>query len=446
MKERSLNWFASTLGLPAVYNKTITSLEIDSRKVAPGSLFFALTGKKVDGHTFLKDVAARGAIAAVVLKEYRGETYGLDLLKVSDVTEALQLFAKTEIEGRKVRIVAVTGSVGKTTTKEFLATFLQAQYRTAKTPGNANSQVGLPLSILNSDGDEEVFVVEMGMTEAHQIEKLVQITPPYLSLITRVGLAHVNAFEDGIQGVARAKAEIFSHPTTEFGLYNIDSSEFAPLKNVGSCKKLSFGYEAICNKPADYLLKSAGDLFVIEEKGHVVCRFTLPFHATHLCEDFIASAAAARILGVEWEAIAKIAQTLTVYQSRFETIEREGVTYINDAYNANPTSMLAAFANLPKAQEGGRRIAVLGPMADLGAHSERYHHEIGEKALAHFDHLLCIGDECRPIAEIFRREEKTAEHFKDIETLRARLINFVGPKDLVLIKGRNSAGLWQLLQ
>ncbi|MBI2743682.1 MAG: UDP-N-acetylmuramoyl-tripeptide--D-alanyl-D-alanine ligase [Chlamydiales bacterium] len=446
MKERPLSWFAKAIGIAAFCNKGVTNVQTDSRKIQPGTLFFALKGARVDGHAFLKEVAEKGAVGAVVSIDYRGESHGLELLMVDDVIEALQTLARKEIEDRGVRVVAVTGSVGKTTTKEFLSTLLSAKYRVAKTPGNANSQVGIPLSILNSDGDEELFVMEMGMTDAHQIEKLVQIAPPYLSLITRIGLAHVGSFSDGIEGVARAKSEIFSHPKTRFGLYNADSGNFRALEETGRCEKRSFGYQKICPARADYLLKNEGDLFVIEEEGRAVCKFSLPFEATHLCEDFIASASAANLLGVDWSIIAKIAPTLTVYESRFEKIERAGVTFINDAYNANPTSMLAAFANLPVRKEGGRRIGVLGPMADLGALSEHYHREIGLEALSHFDHLLCIGSECLPIQEIFSKNGRAAEHFDEISALGARMMSLAKENDLVLIKGRNSANLWKLLE
>ena len=174
--------------------------------------------------------------------------------------------------------------------------------------------------------------------------------------------------------------------------------------------------------------------------------FTLPFHATHLCEDFMAAAAAARILGVSWDEIISQAAKLTVYKARFEQIEKDGILFINDAYNANPTSMRAAFANLPKPEKGGRRIGVIGTMVELGSNSELYHREIGQEALAHFDHLLCIGKECLPMIEIFAKQGRSAEHFADLASLQERLTSLAQPKDVVLIKGSNSVKLWQILE
>ncbi len=446
MKERPLAWFAQTLEIPGTYNKIVKGAEIDSRKVQPGQLFFALRGKKFDGHAFLRDVADRGAVAAVVAKDYNGENFGLQLFKVECPTIALQTLAKREREERKIRVIAVTGSVGKTTTKEFLADLLQVKFRTAKTPGNSNSQVSIPLSILNSHGDEELFVMEMGMSEPNEIEKLVEIAPPYLGLITRVGLAHVGAFTDGIEGVARAKAQIFAHPQTRYGVYNAACADFSAVTQTGTCEKLSFAYEKLCERPADYLLSWSGSAFVAEEKTMRSPSFTLPFHATHLCEDFMAAAAAARILGVSWDEIISQAAKLTVYKARFEQIEKDGILFINDAYNANPTSMRAAFANLPKPEKGGRRIGVIGTMVELGSNSELYHREIGQEALAHFDHLLCIGKECLPMIEIFAKQGRSAEHFADLASLQERLTSLAQPKDVVLIKGSNSVKLWQILE
>lgn len=446
IKEHTFAWVAESLAIPAPCQGTFRGAEIDSRRISAGQLFFALKGKQVDGHDFLRDVALRGAAGAVVAKSYRGESFGLALFRVEDVMGALQALARREAKERGVPIVAVTGSVGKTTTKEFLAHLLQSRFRLMKTPGNSNSQATTPLCLLNAPSDLEMFVLEMGMTERGEIANLVQMTPPLLSLITRVGAAHVGNFAEGIEGVARAKAEIFSHPATRFGLYNAANRAFDVLQKTGSCKKWSFAYAEICREPADFILRREGEEFYIEAEGKRTVSFALPFHATHLCEDFIASASAARLLGVEWQEIFRLAQTLAPFKSRFEMVERSGVLYINDAYNANPVSMRAAFANLPERKVGGRRIAALAAMADLGAESEKYHREIGEEAAQLFDHLLCYSEECLPMVEIFKRAGRAVEHFSTVAALRARLFELAKPQDVVLIKGKNSHRLWQILE
>src|SRR5579872_6063420 len=310
----------------------------ESSKVQKGDLFFALKGKKVDAHKFLKEVAERGAAAAVVSQEYQGESYGLTLIRVPDVLDGLQHLAKTVLEERGTRVVAVTGSVGKTTTKEFLAHLLSAKFRVAKSPGNANSQVGVPCSIMNSDGDEELLVLEMGISEPGEMHKLIAIAPPEVTLITKIALAHVGFFENGIEGIAAEKCAIMSHPRTQMGILHSHARGFEAALKSSSCEKLFFGRD----EEADYRLFPSSNKLIIEEKGTKSPAFTLPFNAAHLEENFIGAAAVARHLGLSWEQIFNAALTLQLFPMRFERIERDGVVFINDTYNSNPESLRAA--------------------------------------------------------------------------------------------------------
>ncbi len=402
---------------------------IDSRKVAPGQLFFALKGERADAHDFLEEVASKGAAAAVVSEGYQGGDFGLKLLRVPDVLGSLQGLAKEVLAKRGTRVVGVTGSVGKTTTKEFIATILGGRYRVAKSPGNSNSQVGVPLSILNASGSEEILVLEMGMSGSGEIAKLVQIAPPEVALITKIGLAHSEFFPTGLEGIRNAKAEIFSNPLTRVGI--------AP-KESGIVDKKSF---ALGDISADYSL--CGDR--IFEDGKEVYGVHLPFTASHLRENFLGAAAVARNMGMSWEEISERTQLLKVFPMRFERQERGGITYINDAYNANPLSMRAALMNLPKPREGGRTIAVLGEMKELGPFSKPSHQEIGKLALLVADHLVCLGKECEPMVELFQHAGKPVDHFLEIEELRNHLVTVIKEGDVVLLKGSNSNGLWRLL-
>jgi len=169
MPKCGLAEWSDILGCPYQGKSAVLGARFDSRELRKGDLFFALQGKKVDGHSFLEEVAKKGAVGAVVAKSYEGPDFGLPLFRVDDVISSLQNLAKEVQKRRKNRVIAVTGSVGKTTTKEFIATLLSKKYRVGKTPGNANSQVGLPLTLLNMEGDEEVLVLEMGMTQFKEI-------------------------------------------------------------------------------------------------------------------------------------------------------------------------------------------------------------------------------------------------------------------------------------
>lgn len=422
------------LGSNSPVTGRVTGFKQNSGEVLPGDLFFALKGEKVDGHAYLEEVARLGAVGAVVSKNYSGEDFGLQLVRVENVLESLHRLARIVHGLRKTRVAAVTGSVGKTTTKEFLATLLEGKFRVGKTPGNANSQVGVPLSILNAEGSEEVFVMEMGMSLPHEIEKLVSIAPPEIALITKIAPAHIAYFPEGLEGIAAAKAEIFSHPYTRIGILNSQVAQFKAAER-GSCAKMTYGEEG------DFVLCREGDLFYVKEKGVKTELFTLPFSAGHLCENFMGAAAVARMMGMQWNEIIAQAHKLRPFKRRFERVERNGIVFINDSYNANPTSMRAALTNLPDA--GGKKIAALGGMAELGEHEQEAHREIARVALDNVDLLLCFGKEWADVSKDFGQ---SVEHFEDLTAMKRRVHEIAAPGDVVLLKGSNSKKVWLVLE
>ncbi len=433
-----LSDIARLLGKVAPQEIEITGFEQDSRRVAPGHLFFSFKGEKSDGHGFLQDVAMRGASAAIVSQEYTGESFGLVLIYVENVLEALHSLARQVHARRNPRVIAVTGSVGKTTTKEFIATLLSGQFTVAKTPGNANSQVSVPLSILNSSGEEEVFVIEMGMSEKGEMQRLVSIAPPEISVVTNISYAHVVFFPEGIDGIAYEKAQILSHEKTRLGIVSAQAAEFPALLQTGSCPKVIYGQ-------GDYFLQDREGLRIVE-RGEVTPPFTLAFEASHLCENFLAAAAVARAMGLSWADIAREAPKLTTVSKRFEKIVQGGIVFINDSYNANATSMKAALQNLPAAAPGKKKIAVLGAMKELGQYSEQFHKEVAECALGFVDMLLCMGEECQAMVDLFEQHQKKAEIHPDIASLKKRVFEIVQAGDVVLLKGSRPNRLWLVLE
>lgn len=435
---------AKWLGCDLQLSGRVYGFKQNSREVLPGDLFFALKGEKVDGHSYLEEIASKGAVGAVVSKEYCGDAFGLVLLRVENVIASLHQLAKIVHATRQVRVIGVTGSVGKTTTKEFIATLLEKKYRVHKTPGNANSQVGVPLSILNCDGDADIFVMEMGMSLPKEIARLVDIAPPEVSIVTKVALAHAAFFPDGLEGIARAKFEIFSHPFTKIGIYHHQVSQF-PSLSTGDCLKMTYCQDGE-SQDCDFVLCSEGDRYYVKEGVERTHAFALPFSASHLCENFMGAAAVARAIGMQWVEIIPQIQKLTVFQRRFERVERNGVVFINDSYNANITSMRAALMNLPRPHRGKKRIAVLGAMKELGDHSEQSHLEVGRIALMYVDHLLCIGEECIAMVDVFNKANKPVEHFDNLDALKCRVHNLAEDGDVVLLKGSNSKKLWLILE
>jgi len=431
-----LREIAEIIQQPIKRDRLITGFQQDQRLLFPGHLFFAIKGEKVDGHTFLSEAAQKGAVAAVVSQNYSGGDHGLELIKVENVLFALHAIAQAIHRQRSMKIIGVTGSVGKTTTKEFIATLLEESFRVGKTPGNANSQVGLPLSLLNADGNEEVFVAEMGMSQPGELTRLVQIAPPEISVLTNVSLAHVSYFQEGIEGIAKAKSEIFSSSLTRVGVVSSQAFFFESVQRAMGCEPIVYGL-----KEGDYYLNGCS----VMERGTASPKIDLPFEASHLRENFVAAAIVARLMGMDWPTIRTQAMKLTTISGRFQQLVHEGITVVNDSYNANAISMKAALLNLPQPPAGKRTIGVLGAMRELGDYSVSCHEEVAQIALDTVDDLLCLGDECQPMIDLFHKNNRHAELYMDLQLLKKRLFEMAQPGDVVLLKGSNSNQLWKVL-
>jgi UDP-N-acetylmuramoyl-tripeptide--D-alanyl-D-alanine ligase len=432
MRNTSIQQIGRILGIDCPIDTQVTGYQIDSRNISPGEFFFALKGEKTDGHDHLREVREKGGIAAVVSTAYQGPDHGLALLKVDQVIEALHALARHFVAASKALIVGITGSVGKTTTKEFVATLLSKKWKVGKTQGSYNTKLTLPLTILNFEGDEEVFVLEMGMSEPGDIGKLLEIAAPDIALITKIAPAHIAFFPDGLAGIARGKAEIFSHPKTKVALFDHRLNEFLEVVQAIPCAKMTFSLEA---QTADYFLSSSEEKWLVDERGVRAYQFDLPFHQPHILHDFLAAVSVARFLKMEWDEINQQVSLLKLPKMRFEQFEKEGILFINDAYNANPESMRAALSSLPEPKERGKRICVLAAMADQGKESDSVHREIGRFAQKFTDHLLVFGEEALGICEGFQEVKKPAEYFVDLNHLTERLKTLMTPGDVVLVKG-----------
>ncbi|MBS0585569.1 MAG: hypothetical protein JSR76_04630 [Verrucomicrobia bacterium] len=408
---------ARILGCPIEEHLPISSYVFDSRSVQKGSLFFALKGAKVDGHDFLQEVKERGAYAAVVSKRYQGPDYGLILLYVEDPLEALQRLAREILKERKTRIIGVTGSVGKTTTKEFIAKILEAKYKIGKNPLSYNSQVTLPMVILNAKGNEDFLVLEMSMTEKGHLKKLVSIAPPEIVVITPIVLCHASRFE-GVEDIAAAKAEIFTSKC-QFAVIHTKSAHLQAIQEACTSENMLYPYD----NP----------------------EIASPFRETHLTENFMGAVEVALHLGLTQEQIRVQARLLKPMQHRFEKKMIRNITVIDDSYNANPTSVFAALMNLPKPAKQGKTIAILGSMADLGKFSYLSHQQVGEEALKRVDQLYCIGEECRPMVDLFTKAGKSVEIFSDYNLLKKVARDSAEAGDVVLVKGSNFHKLWEVV-
>jgi len=395
----------------------------DSRLTQPGHLFFALPGEKTDGHQFLKEVAQKKAQAAIVSKSYSGPDFGLTLFYVDDPLLTLQECARFKLQNRRPKIVGITGTVGKTSCKEFVVTLLEGSKKIAWSPKSYNSKISLPLTILNHAAlGEEVLILEMAMSKKGEIARLVEIAPPDIAVITAISLVHAENFAT-LDEIAQAKGEILTHPQTRLGII----PPYGFLQEMGSCSKKTVSFDG---PNADYHM------------GNVpLPALELPPHHQY---NALLAMVVCRELGLEWEEILPRTQLLRVLEGRGAVVEKSGVYFVNDTYNASPQSMKAALDAFPSAS--GKRLAVLGEMKELGKFSEQAHKEVGTHALDKLDYLICTGNECAPIEEVWKREGRPVEHFVTNQDALQALRQVAKPGDVVLLKGSHSCRLWELLE
>jgi UDP-N-acetylmuramoyl-tripeptide--D-alanyl-D-alanine ligase len=444
MRLMTLREICQTLSISDnVPSVTPTGYSTDTRTLKKGELYIALRGERVDGHDCLEHAKQQGACAALVATSYQGANFGLILLRVENPLIAFQELARKALQKHPVRIAAITGSLGKTTTKEFLKTLLESKYKVSASPGNSNSQVGIPLAIMNhTDGSEEIIVLEMGMTHPKQISNLIDIAPPEMAILTTAALVHAWNF-DSLEDIARAKSEIYSHPKTKHAVIHADISNFEEIKLLGSGKKVSFSTN---NPQADYFVSTNDNELCVTEQGKTVSFGTLPLPGKHNIHNLLAAIAGARYFDVSWEQIRQALPKLQLPERRLQFVQRNGITFLNDAYNAAELSVKAALESLPEPEKGGRKIAVLGSMMELGKFSDDCHYRVGEHALKYVETVFCLGEETRPIYNLWKNEGRSAEIFHDRESLVQSLKKIVKPNDVILLKGSRSKELWKVVE
>ena len=372
---------------------------IDSRSAAEGSLFIPLKGTQHDGHIFIEDAFINGATGTLV----ENETVAAQQLQkgfpdriivaVDCPLTALGDLAAYWRRKFSLSVVAVTGSNGKTTTKEMLWNIVSRSRTTMKNPGNYNNLIGLPLSLFALDGSSEVAVVEMGMNAPGEIKRLAEISKPGFGLITNVGPAHLEGLET-IEAVAAAKKELFDALCSDdTAIINNDDKHLASFAPNLSCRTITFGINKAEVRATslrnDDCFSTTFDL-VINEQSRTI---TINLMGNHAVSNALAAAAAAHGLGVPIEEIRTGLETFEGVPGRMEVLDIHGITVINDSYNANPVSMQASLNVLASMKHSRRRIAALGDMLELGKASAAYHRQLGEAAARlRLDRLFVVGE------------------------------------------------------
>jgi UDP-N-acetylmuramoyl-tripeptide--D-alanyl-D-alanine ligase len=421
----------------AVINKVST----DSRTLKSGELFVALRGQNFDGHNFVESAAQTGAAAAIVESTWHGKTpKQFALIRTNDTLQAYQKLAANYRKSLKLKVVAITGSNGKTSTKDFTAAVLAHRFRVTKTEGNFNNHVGLPRTILEATSGDEVAVWEIGMNHPGEIAALAKLAAPDVAIITNIGVAHIE-FMGSRERIAEEKGSLAeavgTHGTV---ILNADDPFTRSIATRARGKLILAGITEGSIRAAEITQSESGTDFTILEGAHR-CRAQLSIPGLHMVQNALLAVVAGRVFGLSLEDCAAGLVGAPLTKARLQIKEVAGVQFLDDSYNANPDSMKAALRTLVELDVDGKRIAVLGEMRELGEESERGHREVGEAAATlKIDQLITIGGAASAIADGARHAglQKTAVVNSTSEA--ADLLNEIAaPGDLILIKGSRAS-------
>ena len=425
---------------------------IDSRTVQPGEVFFAVKGERLDGHDFVEQALGRGAIAAVVEKA-RLERYSnlAGLLAVEDTLVALQTLATAVRKMWGKTAIGVTGSMGKTTTKEAMAHLLAIRYRVHRTKGNFNNHFGLPLGLLTLEPEYDVAVVEMGMSHAGEIAALARIALPNDGVVTNVAPVHLESF-DSIAGIARAKYELIEAlPHGGVAVLNADDEYVCQFGRDFKGKVVTFGLKAGASVPADVRAENVEALGSEGTRFDLVCHEVRqavhsPLLGTHNVYNVLAAAAIALEHGITPSEIAAALPSLQAADKRGQVVQVGNITVLYDCYNSSPKALMAAVDTLA-AMPGGRRIVVAGEMLELGLTGEELHRECGRlMAASRVDFLLGVRGLAKAMVGAACEAGMKAEFVATPEEAGEWLARKTRDGDVVLLKASRGVKLEKALE
>ncbi|MDQ3314121.1 MAG: UDP-N-acetylmuramoyl-tripeptide--D-alanyl-D-alanine ligase [Verrucomicrobiota bacterium] len=429
-------------------NVLISRISTDSRTIEAGDLFVPIRGENFDGHRFLAETAERGAVGALVEESWRGlAPDGFALIRVADTLAAYQEIAASYRKSLPLSVIGITGSNGKTSTKDFVAAALGKRFQVTKTEGNCNNHVGLPQTILEANRAHEIGVWELGMNHPGEIAPLARIAVPDAAIITNIGIAHVE-FMGSRERIAQEKGALVEAISSGGTVVLNADDPFSELIARRTRAKVIFaGIEKGTLRAEDIRQSAEGSEFTVLEGAHR-CRAQLPVAGLHMVQNAILAIAAARAFGVSLEECAAGLASTPLTKARLQLREIRGVRFLDDSYNANPESMKAALRTLLELETDGERIAVLGQMGELGVESERAHIEVGQAAAAlRIDRLITIGDTAAGIGRAAQSAglEQATNLATAIEAADL-LAQVTSPGDLVLVKGSRFARTERVLE
>ena len=438
-------------------NAECKDYSIDTRTIKQGNTYIGIKGESFDGNKFWEDAFNNGAETVIIdkieieeekIKNY--EAKNKNIIMVDDTIIALGKMAvlKRYLYGDKLKVIGVTGSVGKTSTKDIIANVMSQKYKTLKTQGNNNNSIGLPLTILKLQ-DEEIAVIEMGMNHFGEISYLSKIAKPDIAVITNIGTSHIGNLGSR-ENILKAKLEILDGMSNKRIVINNDNDLLHKWKieNKGDIEIHTFGINNDSEaKAEDVSLKADSSEFTCKYNDEEI-KIEVPVSGEHFILNALCGLSFGKLFGLSNEEIKKGISTFRLTAKRMEIIKlNNSITLINDAYNASYESMKASILSL-KNMNGNRKIAVLGDMFELGSFSEKLHRDVGIEVVKNkIDKLFVIGDNAKFIAEEAINQgydKENVSYYTDRETLIKELKKFLQDGDVALIKASNGMKLFEV--
>ena len=433
--------------LKNVQNTVVTSVTTDTREIREGSLFVALKGDKFDGHDFALDAVKKGAVA--VLSERKAEEYSekIPLVEVEDTYKALLSLAAGYRGALELSVVGVTGSVGKTTTKDMVAAVLSSAVKTGKTQGNFNNHIGVPRTIFSLNEDDKAAVIEMGMNHAGEISVLTRVARPDIAVITNIGVSHIEYLKTR-QNILEAKLEILEAMQSDAPIViNADNDILGGIYELSEHRVIRCSAEGndafvtasdICETPS-------GSSFKINIGGHFLTDAFVPAVGIHNVQNALLAAAVGCVMGLSGEQIKKGLLSYLPSGMRQKITECAGMTFIEDCYNASPTSMVASLDVL-KTLKKTRAIAVLGDMLELGDITDEEHIKIGQYAAEKCDLVVCQGNAAKMMHKAAKDAGTESLWFENREDVTEFLVSELKADDCILLKASNSMGFGKIVE
>ena len=451
MKNMTLEYIAkacggSYIGAEKKKSMCVSDITTDSRKVSDRCLFVAIRGSRVDGHDFIDQVVEKGALA--VLSEKNLGACSFPYIIVRSTTQAVKDLAEYYLEQLHIPVIGITGSVGKTSTKEMTAAVLSQKYRVLKTQGNFNNELGLPLTVFRLRDEDEMAILEMGISDFGEMSRLARIARPKTAVITNIGYCHLENLKDR-DGVFKAKTEIFDYVRDDGHIIlNGDDDKLDQVQEVHGIRPVKFGLEPKNDVYADNI-RSLGFTGMSCTIHTPVGSFAtvIPMPGKHMVYNALAGTCAGFIYGLTLNQIKAGIESYKPLDGRFHIITTSQYRIIDDCYNANPMSMKASLEVL--SDGSGRKVAILGDMAELGKDERKLHEEVGEFAgRLKLDALYCAGPLCESLAKSAKKSNPKLDvcHFRDKDVLIRRLPALLKAGDTILVKASHSMVFEQIVK